>query len=357
MKKNLLLISLITGVTVACGSGGSSNNSVAPAPTVQYSTIHGYNDESAPTLVTGIRGVNGSSYVYISGVYSAATNSGLLYVGPISTNGGTWHLLNYPSSTGVTVTSTSLYGPNNGDTSGTVQIVGNYTTVESGGAAIGLLYQGAVDGSGTWSTLLPPSLDGSSVINTIAHSTMGGLVVGNFDTRLATGKAFIYDITKNTYINLTKPGAVSITAYGIWYNGESSYTIAGGYSDANARGVTTGYLVDWDSATNTASHWTSFNYLNEPANSIVSHFEGITTDGNGGYNLAADVALASGMAGAAFVNVPRNADETFGTASWTNIAYPGASVISANTVYQKNILGVYVPSENTTVYPYLETLP
>ena len=26
------------------------------------------------------------------------------------------HLLNYPSSTGVTVTSTSLYGPNNGDT-------------------------------------------------------------------------------------------------------------------------------------------------------------------------------------------------------------------------------------------------
>ena len=42
MKKNLLLISLITGVTAACGSGGSSNNSVAPAPTVQYSTIHGY---------------------------------------------------------------------------------------------------------------------------------------------------------------------------------------------------------------------------------------------------------------------------------------------------------------------------
>ena len=108
-----------------------------------------------------------------------------------------------------------------------MQIVGNYTTVESAGSAIGLLYQGAVDGSGTWSTLLPPSPDNSNVINTIAHSTMGGLVVGNYDTRLATGKAFIYDITKNTYTNLTKPGAVSITAYGIWYNGGSSYTIAG----------------------------------------------------------------------------------------------------------------------------------
>ncbi|RTL10655.1 MAG: hypothetical protein EKK54_10135 [Neisseriaceae bacterium] len=357
MKKNLLLMSLVTGMIAACNSGSSSNNNAAPATPIQYSAIHGYNDESAPTLVTGIRGVNGSSYVYISGVYSSTTNSGLLYVGPISTNGGTWHLLNYPSSTGVTVTSTSLYGPNNGDTPGTVQIVGNYTTVESAGSAIGLLYQGAVDGSGTWSTLLPPSPDNSNVINTIAHSTMGGLVVGNYDTRLATGKAFIYDITKNTYTNLTKPGAVSITAYGIWYNGGTSYTIAGGYSDANARGITTGYLVDWDSATNTASHWTSFNYLNQPVNSIVSHFEGITTDGNGGYNLAADVALASGVAGAAFVNVPRNADGTFGTASWTNIAYPGASIISANTVYQNNILGVYIPTGSSSVYSYLATLP
>jgi hypothetical protein len=357
MKRNLLLISLVTGMVIGCNSGSSSNNNVAPVASVQYSTLHGYNDESGSTLVTGIRGVNGSSYVYISGVYSGATNSGLLYVGPISTSGGTWHLLNYPSSAGVTVTSTSLYGPNNGNTSGTVQIVGNYTTAESAGSAIGLLYQGAVDGSGAWSTLLPPSPDNSSVINTIAHSTMGGLVVGNYDTRLATGKAFIYDITNNSYINLVKPGAVSITAYGIWYNGGTSYTIAGGYSDANARGITTGYLVDWDSATNTTSHWTSFNYLNEPANSIVSHFEGITTDGNGGYNLAADVALASGVAGAAFVNVPRNADGTFGTASWTNIAYPGANVISANTVYQNNILGVYVPQGSTSVYPYLATLP
>ena len=38
------------------------------------------------------------------------------------------------------------------------------------------------------------------------------------------------------------------------------------------------------------------------------------------------------------VNVPRNADGTFGTASWTNIAY--LENVGLNTVYQNVFLGL-----------------
>jgi hypothetical protein len=188
---------------------------------------------------------------------------------------------------------------------------------------------------------------------------MGGLVVGNFDTNLTTGKAFIYDIANNRYFHLIKADAKSITAYGIWWNGGTSYTIAGGYSDI-VQGLTNGYLVDWDSATNTTSNWTTFNYLNNPLNSIISHFEGITTDGAGGYNIVADVASATTITngtGVAFVHVPRNANGTFGTATWTNIVYPSASFISGNTVYQNNVLGVYRPASGTPTYSYLAVVP
>jgi hypothetical protein len=65
---------------------------------------------------------------------------------------------------------------------------------------------------------------------------MGDLVVGNYDTRLSTAHAFIYDMTTDQWTNLNPAGSLSITAYGIWQNGDStstSYTIAGGYSEAD----------------------------------------------------------------------------------------------------------------------------
>jgi hypothetical protein len=187
MKKFISFCILIAFLT-SCGSDSNSstqdsntssntnNNTTAPSASIQYSTINGYATVTATTqtIVTGIRGITNSTDVYISGIYGQTTgnmSSGLLYTGPVSTIGGAWRILNYPSSSGVTVTSTSLYGPNNGSVAGTVQIVGNYTTSQAGTGALGLLYQGAVDGSGTWTTLLPPTPDSTPVINTIAHST------------------------------------------------------------------------------------------------------------------------------------------------------------------------------------------
>ncbi len=355
-KLPLYLLALCSSLAnISCSSGSSSSSSSSsPYMTLNYSDAA----TNSSTLITGIRGVAQSSDVYISGIYestnSTSAQEGLLYVGSIS-GVGTWHLLQYPSSSGITVSSTAFYGPNNGNESDTIQLVGNYTTIETESSALGLLYQGPVDGSGTWATLTPPVESGDTLLNTIAHSTMGGIIVGNYDTALHSGKAFIYDITNESYYDIEKPGAVSITAYGIWYNGGNSYTITGGYSDLDQLGVDEGYIADWNSDTHEISNWRSYNYKDEPITSTISHFEGITSDGNGGYNLVSDWTDVdeSSNNGAAFVNVTRDNSGQFGNALWIDYRYPGSEITSANTVYQTYVLGVYTESGSDVTNSYV----
>lgn len=337
----------------------SCNSNTAPL-SITYATMNYPGGATgSSTYLTGIRGITNSSDVYISGIYAAPGDSvtegeGLLYSGPI-TGGGTWQVLNYPTSSGVTVTSTALYGPNNGLVSGDVQIVGNYTTSENGAFDLGLLYQGPTDGSGTWTTLDPQILEPiRTVKNTIAHSTMGGLVVGNYDTDLLTGKAFIYNIAEDSYVEIVKSGAVSMTAYGIWHNEGTEYTIAGGYSDVNNDGLDIAYLVDYDSSTETFSNMTSFTYNNQ--STVVTHFEGITTDTLGGYNLVADSLIGTDIV-ASFVNVPRTSSGTFGTATWTPYDYPDSTLTSANTVYLNYALGIYQLDGSDAANGYVTTIP
>lgn len=319
-------------------------------PVVEYTSFQGY--LSTATFVTGIRKINGSSDVYISAIAPSTTASlGLVYAGPLNGIGGQWYQLNYPAPAGVTVQSTNLYGPNNGDTSGTINVVGSYNSVESGATSFGLLYQGALtDGNNpnNWTVLMPPS-----AISTIAHSNMGELVAGNYNiSNDPAGKAFVYNIKTHEYHQISKPGgALSVTIYGIWHNGGTSYTIAGGYSNLNAQGLDIGYVADYDLATDTVSHWTDYSYNNLPIDSVVSHFEGITSDGRGGYNLAADVgAIGSLNYGyqPTFVHITRDGDGFSPLAVWTDVLYPGALLSSANTVYENNLLGVYSYVANLT---------
>ncbi len=64
--------------------------------------------------------------------------------------------------------------------------------------------------------------------------------------------------------DIVYPGSTTTTAYGIWYNGGTSYTICGGYSsNSNAsEPIGNAYLVDYDSATGQFTNWTSFAYPN-----------------------------------------------------------------------------------------------
>lgn len=146
-------------------------------------------------------------------------------------------------------------------------------------------------------------------------------------------------------------GALSVTIYGIWHNGGTSYTIAGGYSNLNAQGLDIGYVADYDLATDTVSHWTDYSYNNLPIDSVVSHFEGITSDGRGGYNLAADVGAIGSLSYGyqpTFVHITRDGDGFSPLAVWTDVLYPGALLSSANTVYENNLLGVYSYVANLT---------
>ena len=117
------------------------------------------------------------------------------------------------------------------------------------------------------------------------HSMMGGLIVGNA-SQVTTGDDAADAVDRRLHLQHDDPGLhadllsdragqtwQSNTAFGIWYNGGTSYTIVGGYKqnsdnppapDANFP-FGTAYMVDYNSATGAFSNWTSFNYPGTPA--------------------------------------------------------------------------------------------
>jgi hypothetical protein len=304
------------------------------------------------------------------------TNYGLLYRGPLLIpNVDSWKKIG-PAKTiiksgGGTDTSSGLnfYGPNNGASAGTIVVVGNYNLTGVSNA-YGLLYQGPLDGSGVYTKISPDALTVGTVTNTIVHSNMNGYVVGNYNTSLdSSSHAFIMAMgstpeNPNTYtyfdipLSIVTGGAASITAYGIWYNSAlTNSTIVGGYSKVlGENGLTTGFIVDWDPI-NRFRNFTPLFYNNDSNTSKVSHVEGITTDNAGGYYLSIDWAQTSSSypTGAALAQVSRSTSGGFGTPTWTNFAFPGASITSANTVFEKNVMGVYKGPAPTT--PYLAVFP
>jgi subtilase-type serine protease len=276
-------------------------------------------DSSTITTVTGIRANN------MTGNYSIANSGGntggLLFNLSTGANSpfptATANGSNYPGGT-----SSTPYGPNFGSAAGILRVVGSYKTATSGANDLGYLYDGAPMSGQQLTTLFYP---GSSTINTIPHSNFGNQVVGNYDTILATGNAFIYDIPSGTYTTNNRPGAVSTTAYGVYGN-----RIAGGTTDPGPGGVLHGYIYNQSTGV--------FTLYDAPGATAVTHFEGITSGGRANtYNLVADSVDLSGNPHAWAVHVDAN-----GVATWTEITVPGASVTSANSVYGNTVIGVYV---------------
>ena len=177
-----------------------------------------------------------------------------------------------PTFAGQTVTTATFYGP---DTAiftpsiglGNVRAVGSYQYAESPSGVInhGMIYQGPVDGTGgTWTQIDVPSngvnvvggiVIGATVEDTILHSTMGDLVVGNYDlvraARSASANGFIYNIATQQYTLLNINGSYDnlTSVYGIWENGvgSTSYTIAGGTKDGD--GLNVAFLQNYNSST------------------------------------------------------------------------------------------------------------
>ena len=309
IRRNLTVVAI--GVASFGLFSGSAQAQLA-FKTYQYGT-------STITTVTGIRGDN------MTGNYSFTGGTGGLLFGlsadsvspfPSATVGAS----NYPGAT-----SSTPYGPSVGSASGILRVVGSYITAASNPYDLGYLYDAAAAPGSQLTTLIYP---GGDTLYTIAHSNFGNQVVGNYDTRFATGNAFVYDIPTGTFTTNNRPGAVSTTAYGVYGN-----KIAGGFADPTLHG----YIYDQSTRL--------FTTYDAPG-AVVTHFEGITSGGRANtYNLVADSVDINGNPHAWAVHI-----DAAGVATWTEIAVPGALVTSANSTYGGNVIGVYVRDGVTRAY-------
>ena len=177
--------------------------------TLDYTTL---DYDSTGTFLTGIRGdtLTGQYVIPESGA-----NGGLID----STTSDTWTAFPETTANGVNfpgAIDNTPYGPSFGSFGGILRVVGSYETSASTPYDIGYLYESAVPPGDNITTLQYPNSPGATTLFTIAHSTFGDQVVGDYDTQLATGNAFIYNISSGTYTSNDKPGAISTTAYGVW---------------------------------------------------------------------------------------------------------------------------------------------
>jgi hypothetical protein len=341
-------------------------------------------------IVTGVRGTTNGN-VILTG--SAATGNGsqaapFLWRGKLS-RGAAGAVVSVLTPSFPGVTSATFYGP---DTrtfnpasipSGQVRAVGSYvsTSAPAGVLNQGMIYLGPVSGSGgSWTSIAVPA-DGAHtvghvracprrrprclVMDTIAHSTMGNLVVGNYDLNptvpggVASGNAFIYNMSRRQWTLLRLGGSLSslTSIYGIWQDGGAAsprYTLAGGSS---ARGIQKAFLMNYNERTGTFGRPRYYSYGNAPA--LFTHFDGITAV-RGGFNL---VAISSAQAASmAFVPV-RARGRFFGQATWyparvaeSPLCSGGCSDVTGNTVYKNRVMGIYLRSSSADIHSYLATV-
>ncbi|MEW6124164.1 MAG: autotransporter domain-containing protein [Pseudomonadota bacterium] len=304
----------------------------APEPGFSYETLR---FEDTDTFFTGIH----ANIITGNNVIPGTTyTGGLLY----DTSTGQWSAFPQATANGANYPGaiiSSPYGPSFGSQYGILRAVGSYQTTASAPYDIGYLYDGAAAPGQQLTTLQYPSSGGAATLFTIAHSTFGNQVVGNYDTQLDTGNAFIYDIRTGTYTTNNKPGAISTTAYGIWGD-----KIAGGYFEAapgGGLGPERGYIYDKVTGT--------FTEYNHPG-AVATHFEGIVGAGRTDeYNLVANWITADGETHPAVMHVAAD-----GSVTWYEINIPGDTV-SSNSAYGDKVVGII--QNGSTISAYIATIP
>ena len=339
----------------------------------------------AGDTVTGVRGAGGGSVV-LTGLVAGSNGSAsaFLFRGRPGSAAGAAVTVLHPAFR--KVTSATFYGPDthlfNPRAIGRRQVraVGAYlsSAAPSGVRNQGMIYLGPVSGrGGSWTSIdvpahgrnvtghvraCPRSRRRCHVMDTIPHSTMGNLVAGNYDLNptvrggVASGNAFIYNITRRQWTLLRMHGSLSTksTLYGIWQDGGPGsvhYTLAGGSS---AHGGQRGFLVNYNERTGRFGRPAFYSYGNRPG--IFTHFEGITAV-RGGFHL---VAMGKGHS-PALVFIPAQG-RSFGRARWYPVNVGGSSLcpcnaVTGNTVWRDRIMGLYIPKNSPAGHTYLATVP
>jgi hypothetical protein len=338
----------------------------------------------AGNTVTGVRGSGGDGVVLTGLVAGNGGSAAFLYRGRLARAAGAAVSVLRPAFR--QVTSATFYGPNThlfnprAIPRGQVRAVGSYlsSAAPSGVRNQGMIYLGPLSGrGGSWTSIdvpaygrhvtgnvraCPRSRRGCHVMDTIPHSTMGNLVVGNYDLNptvhggLVSGNAFIYNITRRQWTLFRLHGSLTTksTFYGIWQDGgprSPHYTLAGGSS---AHGGQRGFLISYNERTGAFGRPAFYTYNNRPA--IFTHFEGITAV-RGGFNL---VGMSTGRS-PSLVFIPVRGG-SFGRARWhqANVGGSGlcpCSAVTGNTVWRNHIMGLYIPKSSSATHTYLATIP
>lgn len=201
---------------------------------------------------------------------------------------------------------------------------------------------------------------------TYLHSASGGLAAGNYDffgEGQVAGDAFVVDMKSGKQTNFRyNDAALSHAVYGIWSNGGSSYTVAGGVSSAKGSlkpGLTTSpsvsdaSLADYDSITGKVNHLHTDRYPGSGAGpSLETHFEGIWSDGDGLYKLpfwSFDANLKPAGAGLAIIQRLKNGE--FSDATWITFPNPaGVTVYTNDSVWARASVGGQISSSNPWVF-------
>jgi hypothetical protein len=337
----------------------------------------------AGDTTTGVRGSGGDGVVLTGLVPGSSGSAAFLFRGRLARAAGAAVSVLHPAFR--QVTSATFYGPNThlfnprAIPRGQIRAVGSYVSsaAPQGVHNQGMIYLGPLSGrGGSWTSInvpangrhvtghvraCPRSRRGCHVLDTIPHSTMGNLVVGNYNLNptvrggLVSGNAFIYNITKRQWTLLRMHGSLSTksTFYGIWQDGgprSPRYTLVGGSS---ARGGQRGFLINYNERTGAFGRPAFYTYNNKPA--IFTHFEGITAV-RGGFNL---VGMSTGHS-PSLVFIPVRG-RSFGQARWhqANVGASGlcpCSAVTGNTVWRNHIMGLYAPKSSSATHTYLATV-
>jgi subtilase-type serine protease len=285
------------------------------------------------TLLTGIRGN------LITGFMTVFNGSTLGVVYDQST--GIWTPISYPGAG-----NTSVYGPAITQTG--YRLVGSFAKKGQTNAN-GFVYDSTAKKYVTLNA--PASLCAPKACNyTIVHSNFGDATykaVGNYDAIKSTssggtssaypasGHAFVYDSATAKFSTLEFAGSVSSTAYGIWMNG-NNVAIAGGYTDKKG---THAYVRNLAGTKMLVYTWPK---------SILTHFEGITgAGGAGNYNVIGDYFdIKNKTLEYGFFMPIRN---------WTAGTPTVIGPVSANSVFQRTVIGVYMGAGLAN--GYITTIP
>jgi len=363
------------GVTVESNRGdgvailaGSHDNLIGNDDAV--SGISYYNTHKGVTLTNGRRvttwqGITASStagqYLMVGTVdgkspVGQSLGQGILFDGTINGAKGTTYTVEYPNAE-----YTSAFGPDNLG-NGRVRVVGNYRNLPDRQSQVqlhGFVYEGLMGKLGGTTGYKTLDYDPETYNYNAVHSTMGDLAVGlagkvnaqaALDPSLPT-TAFIYNFKTQAYTPIEYPlggsTAASTSAFGVWQNEGSNYTICGSFKELLTGGAPefpfgTAFLVDYDANTGEFSNWKSFHLPGDTGGRYLTHFDGLSSVEAGIYTLSGVWSTTDGAEkGAGWVNVRRNADNGFSDAVWVPLddaAVPGTT--TSNAVYGNQVVGI-----------------